>query len=108
MNYTAVIGSSSYGRHVIASDTPSQTVNHPESGSYTNNEMSTFVYAPGFQHNPNVNIRCTVNVEGLGGGENLWVYSLDSGFGTSNRPRWNREATYVNSTIAVIEFIIVN
>jgi len=93
MNYTAVIGSSSYGRHVIASDTPSHNVNHPESGSYKNNEMSTFVYAPGFQHNPNVNTRCMVNVKGFGRSDRLEVYTLDSGFGTSNTPRWNIEAT---------------
>jgi len=92
MNYTTVIGSSSYGRHVIASDTPSQIVDHPESGTYTNNEMSTFVYAPGFQDNPNVDTRCRVNVKGLGGGDDVWVYSLDSGFGTPYMPMWVLEA----------------
>jgi len=91
MNYTAEVGWSNHGRHVIASDTPSQNVNHPESGSYTNNEMSTFVYAPGFQHNPNVNIRCMVNVKGLGGGDFVLVYSLDLDL-TRNMTRWNREA----------------
>jgi len=90
MNYTAYVDGTSHGRHVIASDVPSEIVNHPESGSYTNDEMSTFIYSPGFSFNPSVNVRSTINARGLEANDYVYGYSLD--LSDTNIPWWNYEA----------------
>jgi len=89
MNYTSVVGSNNHGRHVIASSTPSQIVNHPVSGNYTNEEMSTFIYSPGFSYNPNVDVRSTFIVRGM---ENCYCDYVYVHSFRRDEPRWIFEA----------------
>jgi len=92
INYkVSMVGSNHTTRNVIASSTPSQIVNYPESGLYTNNELSTLVYSPGFSFNPSVNVRSTFTVRGM---ENCcdYVYAYSFVLGNNSVPLWNLEA----------------
>jgi len=51
------------GKSFILSDQPYQEISYPEIGTYTNDELSTFVYAPGFTCYPGVNIRASFSVK---------------------------------------------
>jgi len=91
MNYTSRVRSTNHGSHVIASSRPSQIVTHPESGSYTNEEMSTFVYSPAFSYNANANVQSTFTVRGMEACcDFVYAYSFD--YRGSNVPLWKFEA----------------
>jgi len=91
MNYTSRLGSTNPARHVIASSSPSQIVTHPESGSYIDEEMSTFVYSPGFSYNANANVQSTFSMRGMEACcDFVYAYSFD--YRGSNVPLWKFEA----------------